>query len=231
VDKVCLDCFSVPSRRRLNPAPLLSAAEGVDPCENIVFLPIRSTGENVLGFLILGVNSQKQHDDDYRLFIDLLSRQLTTSMAAAVLFSRKLVIQTHEAIELESRFRRMADLAPVGMFHIDPVGALICANDYCHLTSHPRDVSYLMSSYNVISEVDRPLMDLQWAKLMSGEPVSFERRLDRLFEAEEMAGGKKVQAYTWITTAAYPENAEDGTVVGILGCLTDISRQKWAEGF
>jgi hypothetical protein len=85
MNKVCLDCFSFPSRRRLNPAPLLSAAEGVDPYENIVFLHIRSTGENVLGFLILGVNPRKQHDDDYRLSTELLSRQLATSMAAAVL--------------------------------------------------------------------------------------------------------------------------------------------------
>jgi signal transduction histidine kinase len=36
---------------------------------------------------------------------------------------------------------------------------------------------------------------------------------------------------TWIIAAAYPEKAEDGTVIGILGCLTDIPKQKWAEGF
>jgi PAS domain-containing protein len=45
------------------------------------------------------------------------------------LLSKKLAVQTHEALELESRFRRMADLAPVGMFHIDTSGILIYAND------------------------------------------------------------------------------------------------------
>jgi hypothetical protein len=45
------------------------------------------------------------------------------------LLSKKLAIQTHEALELETRFRRMADLAPVGMFHIDPQGVLIYANN------------------------------------------------------------------------------------------------------
>jgi len=45
------------------------------------------------------------------------------------LLSKKLAIQTHEAFEVEARFRRMADLAPVGMFHIDPQGALIYANE------------------------------------------------------------------------------------------------------
>lgn len=45
------------------------------------------------------------------------------------MLSQKLAIQTHETIELESRFRRMADLAPVGMFHIDTTGVLIYANE------------------------------------------------------------------------------------------------------
>jgi hypothetical protein len=45
------------------------------------------------------------------------------------LLSKKLAVQTHEALELESRFRRMADLAPVGMFHINTSGILVYAND------------------------------------------------------------------------------------------------------
>jgi PAS domain-containing protein len=45
------------------------------------------------------------------------------------MLSQKLAIQTHETIELESRFRRMADLAPVGMFHIDTAGVLVYANE------------------------------------------------------------------------------------------------------
>jgi PAS domain-containing protein len=45
------------------------------------------------------------------------------------LLTRKLEIQAHETIEIETRFRRMADMAPVGMFHIDPDGVLIYANN------------------------------------------------------------------------------------------------------
>lgn len=74
-------------------------------------------------------------------------------------------------------------------------------------------------------------MDVEWQKLLRGEPVLFELRLNKPFEAEDAPGGQKVAGPTWIIAAAYPEKAEDGTVVGILGCLTDISRQKWAEGF
>jgi PAS domain-containing protein len=45
------------------------------------------------------------------------------------LLSKKLAIQTHEALEVETRFRQMADLAPVGMFHIDPQGVLLYGNN------------------------------------------------------------------------------------------------------
>lgn len=46
-----------------------------------VFLPIRSTGENLLGFLVLGLNPRKRFDADYKVFIELLTRQLATSLA------------------------------------------------------------------------------------------------------------------------------------------------------
>ena len=74
-------------------------------------------------------------------------------------------------------------------------------------------------------------MDSEWEKLLRGEPVTFEIRLNKPFQAEEVQGDQSVTGPTWIIAAAYPEKAEDGTVIGILGCLTDISRQKWAEDF
>jgi PAS domain-containing protein len=74
-------------------------------------------------------------------------------------------------------------------------------------------------------------MDREWAKLLGGEPVSFELRLRSQFVAADVVAGEKMEGSTWIIAAAYPEQAEDGTITGILGCLTDISRQKWMEGF
>lgn len=52
-------------------------------CESAIFLPIRSTGDNVLGFMIVGINPKKRYDNDYKIFIELLSRQLATSMAVS----------------------------------------------------------------------------------------------------------------------------------------------------
>lgn len=122
-------------------------SSGADISDSAIFCPIRSTGESVLGFLIIGVHPHRHYDADYRLFMQLMSRQLTNSMATAVLFeeelrrsravaemadldrtrlTKQLAATTHEAFAAEHRFRRMADLAPVGMFHIDPQGLLLC---------------------------------------------------------------------------------------------------------
>ncbi|KAI9645299.1 hypothetical protein NHQ30_006034 [Ciborinia camelliae] len=238
------------------PASLTTALQGMLAWDTVIFLPIRVTTDTILGFLIIGLNARRKYDDDYRLFIQLLSRQLATSMAAAVLvedelqrgrmaaehayqdrnrLSRKLEIQAHKATEIESRFRRMADLAPVGMYHMDVEGRLIYANEvYFDLTGHPRDLSSPMSVkslYRVILEEDWPIMDSQWKILMGGNPVTFEIRLTSLFKGDDKIGDQEINGPVWTISSAYPEKAQDGTVVGVLGCLTDISRQKWAEGF
>lgn len=225
-----------------------------DRCDAAVLCPIRSSGENVLGFLLLGVDPRRPSDDGFHMFIQLLCRQLTTSLASAVLFeeehrrnrlaahiaavdrhelSQQLAIRTHEAIENENRFRRMADLAPVGMFHFSSDGMPIYANEnWYEITQHPRGAEYPMSWYNVIVEEDHAMMDLEWARLsVQGQPVSFEIRLRKPFSAAENVGGEKVEGVTWIIAAAYPERSKEGRITGILGCITDISRQKWAEDF
>lgn len=83
----------------------------------------------------------------------------------------------------------------------------------------------------MVAETDHCLLDNEWAKLHAGEPVSFELRLRTPFVAEDIIAGEKVEGYTWIIAAAHPEKDEDGTVTGCSVCLTDISRQKWMEGF
>lgn len=118
------------------------------------------------------------------------------------------------------------------MFHFDSLGNVLYANEaWFRLTEHPRDSFHPLSWYNVIHEGDHAIMDIEWAKLTSGNPVEFELRLKRPFETNETLNGESVRGERWILAAAYADKHEDGTVKGILGCLTDISRQKWAEGF
>lgn len=225
-----------------------------DECTAAVLCPVGPTNrENVLGFMLIGINPRGKYDDDYKTFIKILSRQMATSIASVVLaeeeskraklaaelatqdrirLSEQLAVTKQEAKDSEIRFRRMTELSPMAMFHFDEMGNVLYANEtWFELTQHPRDAFYPLSWYNVIHEDDHSIMDQEWAKLTAGDPVDFELRLKRPFEPGETLHGENICGETWILAAAYADKNEDGTVKGILGCLTDISRQKWAEGF
>jgi hypothetical protein len=65
-----------------------------EPCREVVVCPIRpvhsTTGESVLGFLVFGVNPRREFDEDYQSFIQLLDRQLATSLASVTLIETEL---------------------------------------------------------------------------------------------------------------------------------------------
>lgn len=65
-------------------------------------------------------------------------------------------------------------------------------------------------------------MDMQFSKLVGGESSTFELRLRRPFVAEELFDGEQVKGTTWILASAYGERGADGSVTGVLGCVTDI---------
>ncbi|KAF2723553.1 histidine kinase M3YPp [Polychaeton citri CBS 116435] len=226
-----------------------------DQCTQALLCPVQPTSKcgNIQGFIIVGVNPRREYDTDYQQFVQLLHRQLATSLASIMLIedeirrsriaadlatqdriklAEQLAESKQEAAEIEMRFRRMADHAPMPMFHFDEMGNVLYANEaWFELTQHPRGAFYPLSWYNVIHEDDHPLMDQEWAKLGRGEPVYFELRLKKPFVTGDFVGGEKVEGTTWIIAAAYTDNRKDGSVKYISGCLTDISRQKWAEGF
>ena len=62
-----------------------------DPSRTIVICPIRpTTGESTLGFLVMCTNPRRPYDEDYSLFVQLLGRQLATSIASVVLFEEEI---------------------------------------------------------------------------------------------------------------------------------------------
>lgn len=225
-----------------------------DDCTAAVICPVGPTNrENVFGFVLIGINPRHAYDDDYKTFVNILSRQMATSIASVVLaeeelkrtraaaqlatqdrirLSEQLAVTKQEAEASEERFRRMTEMSPMAMFHFDELGNVLYANEmWFDLTQHPRDSFHPLSWYDVIHPDDHALMDREWAKLTAGDPVHFELRLKRPFETEESLNGESIRGETWILASAYADKNDDGTVKGILGALSDISRLKWAEGF
>ena len=220
-----------------------------DPCKTLVVFPVLpTTGEAVVGFIIMGANPRRPYDDDFKLFIHLLARQLATSLASVVLFeeeikrgqraarlaaldrqelSMQLYLRTQEAVESEYRFSRMAEFAPVGMFIANHEGQITYCNDmWWQISRHSRSEESVDAWMDSVRDEDRPLLEAAWNKLVEEKlTVSLEFR----FKCSQRSGDNTID--TWVLMSAYPEKTHEGDLKSIFGCITDISSQKWAEKF
>lgn len=220
-----------------------------DPSSTVVICPIHpTTGESTLGFLVMGTNPRRPFDEDYELFVQLLARQLATSVASVVLFeeeirrgeraarlaaqdrielSNLLAARTQEAVESEIKFTRMAQLAPVGMFTADSTGRLNYCNDtWYDLSSYPKRDSVGDDWLEYVADEDRPFVARQWHEIVDEKAsISAEFRFKKPWQDRE---GNRF-SNTWVLVNAYPERGPDGEVKRIFGSVTDISTQKFAE--
>lgn len=221
-----------------------------DPCREIVICPIHpTTGENILGFLIMGINPRRPYDDDYNLFVQLLSRQLATSLASVVLFeeeirrgqraarlaaedryhlSTQLAARTQEARESETRFTRMAELSPAGLFIADHVGRITYCNDtWYEIARVPREPEMTDRWIEYVRDEDQPLILEHWERLVNDTtPINLEFRFKAPWEDRD-----RTKSDTWVLFSAFPEKDEHGQLKSVFGSITNISPQKWAEGF
>ncbi|KAI8626779.1 histidine kinase [Xylariaceae sp. FL1651] len=220
---------------------------GGEPCCSIVIFPVHPTtgSESVVGFIVMGVNPRRPFDDDYQLFINLLSRQLATSLASVVLFeeeirrgqraaqmaladrqelTEQLHLRTREVEESELKFTRMAEFAPVGMFIANQYGHITYCNDmWWDISRHNRSESVNTWMQSVKDE-DRPALESVWRYLVSEKAaITHEFR----FKCSRHEGNTIID--TWVLMSAYPERDSEGGIKGIFGCITNISQQKLAE--
>jgi PAS domain S-box-containing protein len=221
-----------------------------DPCRDVVICPIHpTTGESILGFLVLGINPRRPYDDDYNLFIQLLSRQLATSLASVVLFeeeirrgqkaarlaaedrfhlSEQLAARTQEALDSETRFTRMAEYSPAGLFIADHAGRITYCNDtWYEISRVPKEPEKTDRWIDYVKEEDQALIQQQWKRLVDNAvAINMEFRFKTPWEDRNGNRGD-----TWVLFCAFPEKYEDGMLKSAFGSITNISPQKWAEGF
>ncbi|KAI1328996.1 hypothetical protein F5Y16DRAFT_139350 [Xylariaceae sp. FL0255] len=217
------------------------------PCHSIVVFPVHPTtgSESVVGFIVIGVNPRRQYDEDYELFIHLLSRQLATSLASVVLFeeeirrgqraaqmaladrqelTEQLHLRTREVEESELKFTRMAEFAPVGMFTANEQGHITYCNDmWWDISRHNRSES-VNNWMQSVKDEDRPALEAVWQQLVVGKvAITHEFR----FKCSRHEGSTVMN--TWVLMSAYPEKDTNGEIKSIFGCITNISQQKLAE--
>jgi len=204
---------------------------------------------SILGFLVMGINPRRPYDDDYNLFVQLLSRQLATSMASVVLFeeeirrgqraarmaaldrielSEQLAARTQEARESETKFTRMAEFAPVGMFIANSEGQITYCNDmFYEISRHPKEVDNADDWVRAVKDEDRGIVSEWWTSLIVNKvPMTAEFRFKAPWEDRNGSRGD-----TWVLASAYPEKSASGALQSVFGSITNISQQKWAEDF
>ena len=220
-----------------------------DPLRSVVVCPIHpTTGESTLGFLVMGINPRRPFDEDYGLFVQLLSRQLATSLASVVLFeeeirrgqkaakmaaldrielSEQLAARTQEAIESETKFTRMAEFAPVGMFIANSQGLITYCNDtWFDISRVPKVTSHTNRWIDYIAEEDQALVRRLWQDLVDKtKPATAEFRFKAPWTDRNGMKGE-----TWVLFSAYPEKTAEGSLKSVFASITNISQQKWAEG-
>ena len=221
-----------------------------DPCTSAVCCPVHLTGgESTLGFLIMGVNPRRPYDDDYSLYVQLLSRQLATAMASVVLFeeeiargkraarlaaqdrielSEQLAARTQEAVESETKFTRMAEFAPVGIFIADSNGKIAYCNEkWYEISRVPKGLEGTDEWMDFVKDEDKGTVRKRWSDLVhNAAPMNSEIRFQAPWVDQNGNKGD-----TWALASAFPERGADGKVKVIFGSITDISQQKWAEHF
>ena len=223
-----------------------------DPCNAVVVCPIRPTGrENVVGFMILGLNPRQGYDDDERQFIDILTRQIATSVASVALLDEEirrgrtyaqeaalqqakledqLDLRTQELMNSETKFELMSSMSPVGMMTADLAGRIAYANQaWYNITGHPGGIDTKESWLELFEAEEMHKIEGIFEKLLtSHEPTTFEIRLRKPW-IKNLPDGETVRMRTWVLVNGYVEELDDGTPGGVRSTVTDISEQKWAE--
>ncbi|KAK7730806.1 hypothetical protein SLS57_001640 [Botryosphaeria dothidea] len=235
-----------------------------EPCDSVVVCALRptnghdSTRDTALGFMILGLNSHRPYDEEYRRFIRLLNRQITTSLASVLLLEEEtkrgrtiaeqaafdqqkieeqLQIRTRELEQSELQLQHFADAVPIGIFILEFTpdnmdGSYRYRNErWFELMGDSREniPSWKSSLWQKMHAEDIETVHQCWKKLMEERTEqSFEFRIPRGSEGN-LPVEENLQ-YKWILCHAFSVVTDDGWLRSIVGSVTDITTIKWAEG-
>ncbi|KAL1793721.1 hypothetical protein ACET3X_008703 [Alternaria dauci] len=228
-----------------------------DPCRAaaICLLNPTSSKDNILGFMVIGINPRRPFDEDYLQFILVASRLLSTCLTSILLHEedigrRERTIANAEAMKFQlkhqltlsqqeserniSKFKRFAERADIGIFLIGMDGVYSYRNEAWFEMLGPVDPSIgLDDAWKMLIDDDFVEMgQLKFEELIkTKQHQSFELRLKKRWNApsQNLDDLYPEQEPMWVITSIFPELNSDGEVIEIIGCCTDISQQKWGE--
>ncbi|KAJ6261661.1 Hybrid signal transduction histidine kinase K [Drechslerella dactyloides] len=220
-----------------------------DAVEAVAVCPIHShsAADEISGFLVLGLNTRRLWNDDYKLFVELLIQQLSSALSASFFFeaevrrsenlariaamekiilSNQLAAKTVEARANESRFKRLTDLVPVGIYMCDANAKVYFVNDAWHeITAFPKGVD-LTTWMDYVHPDDRDNLRAEFTSI-SERTADAVPHTFRWLTPYTTKDGQVMERWTFGSTQV--EIAEDGSIAGYLGVTMNISEQKLRE--
>jgi PAS domain-containing protein len=166
-----------------------------DPCRAVTICPLNPTSskDNILGFVVIGLNPRRPYDLHYRQFILVASRLLSTSLTSIILHEedigrRERTIANAEALKRELmqqlsetqkeversvlKFQRFAERCDIGIFILDMNGVYSYRND---------------AWFSILNPPEQTIkLDAAWDALIDDEFISIGKdRFDALVQTKQ----------------------------------------------
>ncbi|KAK4983048.1 hypothetical protein LTR50_007448 [Elasticomyces elasticus] len=158
---------------------------------------------------------------------EVAGRGTTDNTAPTDALARSILEMTQSTQRFQ-RYQRILEMVDVGIFEFHPNGQLLSANDAWYAqSSHPpaerTETEYSFMDY--VHEEDKDMAFSQWVQLSKGEPVTFEMRWKKK-NSEWFSVGSDERTETWVLAACVPVVDDNGALVSVSGCTTNITAQK-----
>ncbi|KAJ4336059.1 hypothetical protein N0V87_005639 [Didymella glomerata] len=208
---------------------------GVSPCREVVIQPLLCFVEDsIAAVMVVGTSPLRPFDEDYRSFLQLMKSQIENGITVVRGIAREK--ELHKAqlnSELERRFWRFAEKAPVGMYMYSADDVLTFWNaafeGICGVSGHDlKKPLAWMETVHPDGLADTTAVWESYTKSRCDETITFEVQFKKPW-TQKHGDGEVSLDRTYALGILQPEYNEDGTLKGTLGCITDISLSKWAE--
>lgn len=202
---------------------------GLGLLSNQVFVcPILSLADDIIGFLIIGLNPRKAVDSDYRDYIRRITDSIDPAKVSSILLTESVKWTESQLQSSESQYRHFADHAPLGVCRMGSDGLVKYANDaWYSITGQQRKDHDLQAWRKTIHDDDLAMMDSFFDDLMANKtPATIESRLKKPWSMDR--NHSRDSAPTWILASGYVELHNSGLFNNIVCWVTDISAQKAA---
>jgi len=203
-----------------------------EPSRTLVIVPIHISGD-VLGFYVQGTNPRSMYDVAAERSITDMVTQLGAKWASSIAKEQAHLREQaleRRATDSENRLRNMAQNAPLGMYQVGLDFNIEWANDqFYEITGHDRSKPAMTHFIQTLA-IDERVRELALSEKMLGESSRAVReiRLNRKWTPPCEDNDIPESADVWILAVTLPL-MENGATKMLLGYVTDISRQKWAE--